>query len=416
MINHHVSRVSRIYLDHNATMPLRPEIAAVLGELAPYGNPASVHEEGRQARALLEEARERVAAWAGVDPGGVIFTSGGTEANALAVHALARRAESDGRPRVAWMESGSHPSIRANVEGMLASWEIVRETACPPFSLLGECRTAGAACACASAPASLRFVMAAHNETGEISDLDLAVSRARDEGGLLHVDAVQWPGKMAFHPALRDCDCFSVCGHKLGAPTGAGALIFPQPFEVDALLKGGGQENGRRAGTPSLASIVGLGVALSLSFDREHCRRLAVRLRNHLTQALGDGMREISRCDVGLPGTLLVAFPGLPGDVVAAACDVAGVAASYGAACSSGTPQPSAALIACGVDYSTACCAVRFSVGPMNTEAEIDAAAQRVVTAVACVKSSLGVTIGNDVARDGVARHGIVDNGNVGVR
>ncbi len=374
----------RIYLDHNASMPLRGEVAAFLGGLGALGNPSSVHAEGRRARYLLETARQQVADWAGVDPAGVIFTSGGTEANALAAHALARRAESEGRARVAWLEAGSHPSVTANVEALLAGWELVRETACPPH--VCGCPRAGASCLAAS----IRFVLAAHNETGELTDLEAAVAAARRDGAFLHVDAVQWPGKMPFHPALRECDAFTLSGHKIGAPMGGGALVLPRPFEVAPMLSGGGQESGRRSGTPSLAAILGFGHALALPFDADHCRRLAVRLRDRLAEGLGSRFAEVSRCDIGLPGTLLAAFPGLPGDVVAAAIDASGVAVSFGSACSSGTPRPSAALLGCGVDYPTACCAVRFSVGPGNTEAEIEEAARRTRVAVECVQNAMG--------------------------
>lgn len=385
----------RIYLDVNASMPLRDEVAGFLAGLGSLGNPSSVHAEGRRARGLLETAREQVAAWAGVDPAGVIFTSGGTEANALAAFALARRAEAEGRARIAWLEAGSHPSVAANVENLLAGWEIVRETACPPH--VCGCARAGSSCV----PAGLRFVLAAHNETGELTDLEAAVATARADGAYLHVDAVQWPGKMPPHPALRECDAFTLSGHKIGAPMGGGALVLPRPFEIAPMLSGGGQESGRRSGTPPLDPLLGFGHALTLPFDADHCRRLAVRLRDRLAEGLGAGFAEVSRCDIGLPGTLLAAFPGLPGDVVAAAIDAAGVAVSFGTACSSGTPRPSAALLGCGVDYPTACCAVRFSVGPGNREDEIEEAARRILVAVECVRTSLGSgSPGRDFTRE----------------
>lgn len=376
--------MDRIYLDHNATMPLRREVGDYLAGLGPLGNPSSVHVEGRRSRALLEEARERVADWAGVHPRCVVFTSGGTEANALAAHLMARAAEAEGKPRVAWVEAGSHPSVSANVDAYLGGWEIVRETACPP-TICG-CPRAGATCL----PTSVRFVIAAHNETGELTDLDAAVAAARAEGSFLHVDAVQWPGKMPPHPAFRDCDAVTLSGHKVGAPMGAGALLLPRLLDGPALVCGGGQESGRRAGTPPLPAILGFAHALTLPYDADHCRRMAVLLRDRLAEALGAGFLEISRCDLGLPGTLLAAFPGLPGDVLAAAIDTAGVAASYGSACSSGTPKPSAALLASGVDYPTACCAIRFSAGPETTPAAIEAAAGRVAVAVECVRRALG--------------------------
>lgn len=355
----------RIYLDHNASSPLHLRIQKRLAELGLLGNPSSLHAEGRKARALLDEARDRVAAWAGVIPDGVVFTSGGTEANAIAIHAWKSRVIADGRATTIRMDGGSHASVRENADR--DGWML----------------------AAGQEPASLHLCIAAHNETGAIADLHAAVAAARRDGAFLHVDAVQWPLKMEFHPKLRDADSFSISGHKLGAPMGAGALIFSRPVEIDPLVRGGGQESGRRSGTPPVAAIVGLGEALCLEPDAENWRALAVRLRDRLRECLREEMTELSDCERGLPGTLLIAFHDLPGDLFAAALDHAGIAASYGSACSSGEQEPSPALLGTGVSYGLARSAVRFSIGEGNTREEIDEAADRIARVHATVRSSL---------------------------
>lgn len=343
-------KVRRIYLDNNATMPVRPEVAERLHGLGPLGNPSSIHAEGRKARALLEEARQSVADWAGVSPNRVIFTSGGTEANALAIHGLLRI-----KPG-ARMHPGSHPSIRENLRGVEESDEI-------------------------------RFEMAAHNETGEIFDIATIIATAKAARALVHVDAVQMPGKLPFDPILRGADSFSISGHKIGGPMGAGALVCPTGLEFEPILRGGGQEFGRRSGTPPLQAIIGLGIALKLPYDTGQCRKLARRLLDRLRGRAE--FTEVSKCSVGLPGTLLLAFEKIPGDVLVPALDVHGIAASYGSACSSGEQAPSEALIGMGLDDDTAKRCVRFSIGPQNTAEEIDGAADKIIEAIEHVKKTM---------------------------
>lgn len=357
--------MNRIYLDHNATAPLLPRVARRLAELGAVGNPSSIHAEGRRARALLDEARARVADWAGVSPDTIVFTSGGTEANALAIHAWTRRAESEERERTYVMDGGSHASVRENIER--SSWRAVSDRE----------------------RASLHLRIPAHNESGKIADPMKLVESARRAGAHLHIDAVQWPGRLPFHPAFRSADSLAISGHKIGAPMGAGALIVPRAIEIDPLVAGGGQEAGRRSGTPPLPAIVGLGEAIAIERDAARCRALAVRLRDRVMAARGGDATELSDCERGLAGTLLIAFRGIPGDVLVAALDAEGIAASYGSACSSGEQEPSPALLGMGVAYELARSAVRFSVGEENTEEEIDEASRRIEIACARVSASL---------------------------
>jgi cysteine desulfurase len=351
----------RIYLDHSATTPVRPEVVDYLASLGPLGNPSSIHEEGRRARAVLERARERVAAWAGIDPAGVVFTSGGTEANALAIRSLARRAEREGRSRIAWMDGGSHAAVRENALA-LAGWTIETD------------RTAANS-------SSLHLLLGAHNESGRLADMGAALAAAARGGAFLHVDAVQIPGRLAFDPELIAAASIAISGHKIGGPMGAGALLMPSPFEVEPFWRGGGQEAGRRNGTPPLAAIAGLGAAIGLAYDANRARLLAARLHDGVALRLGENVREVSECRHGLAGTLLLQFIDTPGDVLAAALDASGVAASFGSACGSGTQKVSESLVGSGVPREVAAACVRFSIAPSNTEREIDDAAERIAAA-----------------------------------
>lgn len=375
--------MKRIYLDCNASMPMLTEVREYLSRVGGVGNPASIHEEGRRARHLMDRARANVAAWASVSPDEVIFTSGGTEANATAVHMLTHRVEDEGRERRVAVSAGSHASIRESVES-LAGWKIEwfgdPSRPVPPPGV------------------SAIFEIAANNETGLIADLASALEVSARSKAYLHVDAVQLPGKLPFDDRLLQTTCFSLSGHKIGGPMGAGVLVMPcgrcgngSVSEWRPLIRGGGQEAGRRSGTPSLLPIIGLGEAIAKEYDREHCRSLAVRLRDGLQSLLGGSITELSRCDVGLPGTLLVAFKDAAGDVMNAALDVSGVAASYGSACGSGEQKPSRALTGLGFDARIARCAVRFSIGPYLTASDVDSAAERIAGTYRNVIETLSV-------------------------
>jgi len=361
--------VTRTYLDWNATAPLRREAAEAVARLLSSGaaNPSSVHAEGRRARAEVEAARADVAALLGaLDPLEVVFTSGGTEANALAVLGVCR---ARGRPGEVVSTAIEHPSVLGPLERMeRAGWRVRRVA--PGESIEAAVEAAGPDLALVS-------VMAANNETGALHDVGAIARAARARGVPLHVDAVQAAGRTE----IPDADLVSLSGHKIGGPAGAGALRIRRGLEIEALLPGGKQERGRRAGTPPVAAIVGTGAA-ALAARRDLCdftagprlRALGLRLRDRLV-ALG-GL-ENSDAARGLPGTVNVSFDVDGADLVRA-LDLEGVAASHGAACASGALEPSHVLFAMGLGRARARGAVRFSAGHSTTEAAIDRAAEAV--------------------------------------
>jgi cysteine desulfurase len=319
----------RHYLDANATQPLRPEArAAALRALDVVGNPSSVHQEGRAARRLLEDAREAVAATLSARPAGVVFTSGATEANALALHALGA-----GRRIIA--SAIEHDSCRpASAEALP-----VQPDGRPDLDALAAMlRAAGPALVC---------LMLANNETGVIQPVAEAAALCRDAGARLHVDAVQAAGRIPLSLPALGAHSLALSGHKLGGPQGAGALILaPEIDQPLPLLAGGGQERGWRAGTPPLPAIAGLAAALTA----------AAPVPDHA--AMRDAMEEAARAEgaevagAGAPrlaNTTCLVLPGVRADAQVIALDLAGIAVSAGSACSSGKVAASHVLAAMGL-------------------------------------------------------------------
>jgi cysteine desulfurase len=356
----------RIYFDWNATAPLRKEArAAALAAFDVNGNPSSVHGEGRAARRLIEHAREQVAALVGAQPRNVVFTSGGTEANMLALAPTAAR----DRLLVSAIE---HPSVLAGGRFPSGSVERLPVTGSGTLDLAAlERRLA------ALGSRALVSLMLANNETGVVQPVAQAAQLVHAAGGVLHVDAVQAVARMPCDINALGADLLTLSGHKIGAPKGIGALIGRTEFPlVDALIKGGGQERGLRAGTENVAGIAGFGAAAAAAregFTTEAARMAALRDR------LEAGLKAASPAVVifgteseRLPNTTLFAVPGLKAETAVIALDLEGVAVSAGAACSSGKVQPSHVLAAMGVPPHLARAGVRVSLGPSTTESEID--------------------------------------------
>ena len=312
------------YLDANATEPLRPEArAAVLAALDLVGNPASVHAAGRTARRVLEDARAAIAARFGAQAE-VVFTSGGTEANMLAVAGLSAA-------RRVIIGATEHDAVRAAAPGA----EVL------PVDADGAADLDALARALAGPPA-LVCLMMANNETGTLQPVADAAALCRRHGALLHVDAVQAAGRVDTSLTALGADSVALSSHKLGGPKGAGALLLAPGREVAAVIRGGGQERGRRGGTPALPCIAGFAAAATLPRPELRPKRDAVEAHAVRCGAvmLGGSRR--------LPNTACLALPGVRADAQVIALDLAGVAVSAGAACSSGKVARSHVLDAMG--------------------------------------------------------------------
>src|SRR3954454_5514508 len=364
----------RVYLNWNATTPLRPEARLAMAaawEVA--GNPSSVHAEGRQARRLLEDARAAVSAAVGARPQDVVFTSGGTEANALALTPGLRRGAGEPLRRLL-VSAIEHTSVLA---GGRFSPEAIGTIQANGSGLidLDHLRTLVAV----GQPA-LVSVMLANNETGALQPVGEVADIVHEAGGLLHVDAIQALGKIPFDIKVMKADLVTLSAHKIGGPKGVGALVLADEAQgLEPLLRGGGQELGRRAGTENVAGIAAFGAAVraamaSLEGDAARLRGLRDRLEAGLTQTPGT---IVFSQDVGrLPNTTLFTVPGLKAETAVIGFDLGGIAVSSGSACSSGKVQPSHVLEAMGVGKELAQGAVRLSLGWSTSEAGIDLALQ----------------------------------------
>jgi cysteine desulfurase len=367
----------RGYLDWNATAPLRPQAcAAAVAALEVYGNPSSVHGEGRAARRMIETAREQVAALVGAKPRNVVFTSGGTEANVLALApgtGAAAPTAPCGRLLIAGIE---HPSVLAGGRFPAALVERVAVDTQGRI-VLADLRERLAVPAGAGGGRTLVSLMLANNEIGVVQPVSQAASLVHAAGALLHVDAVQAAGRMSININALAADLLTLSGHKIGAPKGVGALIKrDDALALHPLIAGGGQERGARAGTENVAAIAGFGAAAEaaqqgLAAERAYMLSLQRRLEAGLVAATPSAI--IFGADTErLPNTTLVALPGMKAETAVIAFDLEGIAISAGAACSSGKVAPSHVLAAMGVPPALARGAIRVSWGWSTTESEVD--------------------------------------------
>jgi cysteine desulfurase len=371
-----------VYLDHAATTPILPEAAAAMTEqLGRVGNASSLHASGRGARRVVEESRERIAQALGCRPGEVVFTSGGTESDNLAVKGLfwARRAEDPRRVRILSTGVEHHavldPLLWLAGEG--AKVELVA------VDRLGRLDVAAFRAAVESDPESIALVsvMWANNEVGTVQPVTEVVEIARAHGIPVHTDAVQALGQLPLDFAASGVDAMTVTGHKIGGPYGVGALIARRELQPTALLHGGGQERDIRSGTIDPPAVAGFAVACETAVARQ--TELAVRLVD-LRDALVSGVRRVapeviyngdpdSRLDHRLPGNAHLAFPGCEGDSLLMLLDARGIECSTGSACDAGVPQPSHVLLAMGSSEEMARASLRFSLGHTSTRADVDA-------------------------------------------
>ncbi|RKY20896.1 MAG: cysteine desulfurase [Planctomycetota bacterium] len=357
---------ARVYLDHNATSPWRPEArAAVEQALAgpPLGNPSSAHAEGRRARALLERAREQLADLLGCPRDGLVFTSGGTEANALALASC----RDTGALAVSAVE---HPSLLetalASPRGLVVP---VDSRGRPDTSVL-------------PADTALLSVSTANHETGHVQDVEALTQTIHNIGGLFHTDGCQALGRVSFRPFDAGSDLASVCAHKLGGPVGIGVLAARELSLLRPLVRGGGQEADVRPGTEAVVLAVAFAAAARAAVDAlphqaPHWRELIQRTREGVRQADPTAVFHSDDRD-GLPNTLAVSFPGRHGQALVHRLDLEGCAVSHGSACASGSLRPSPVLLALGAGDDAARSVLRISLGHDTTRDDV----QRFVSAL----------------------------------
>lgn len=372
------------YLDHAATTPMTPAAReAMVEQLALTGNASSLHGPGRDARRVVEESRERIAAALGARPSEIVFTSGGTEADNLAITGSLRAARAADPLRSRVVVSGvEHHAVLDVVDHA-----VEHEGAQATFVAPGECGVVqpdAVRAAIEEDPASVGLVsvMWANNEVGTVQDVATMAAISHEHGLAFHTDAVQAAGHLAVDFAESGVDLMSISAHKFGGPLGIGALVAKRDARLVALSHGGGQERGVRSGTLDVPAIRGFAVALTEAVERREAEAARVGvLRDRFlagTQALDLDIR-ITGCwtsgDVSnrLPGNAHITIPGCEGDSMLYLLDAAGVAVSTGSACQAGIPQPSHVVLAMGRSEEEARGSLRVSFGWTSTEADVDA-------------------------------------------
>ncbi|MFG1396880.1 cysteine desulfurase family protein [Roseixanthobacter pseudopolyaromaticivorans] len=370
---------SRVFLDHNATSPLRPQARdAMIDALDRGGNASSIHADGRAARQRVEQARMEIAALTGADPRGIVFTSGASEANALALHPAlevrGRRVTCD----VLLASAGEHPSV---LHGHRFAQEQVETL---PLDTDGridlDALDAALARHAAAGRQALVSVMLANNETGILQPVAEVAALAQARGAVVHCDAVQGAGRLPLDMAALGADFLTLSSHKMGGPQGAGALVAGHGDTLvrQPLIAGGGQERGRRAGTENVAALVGFGAAAraaraDLVGEAARLSALRDRLEAGIAALVPDAVvlgANVAR----LPNTACVIFPGIKAETLVIALDLAHLSVSAGSACSSGKVGASHVLKAMGLAEDEARGAIRLSLGWSSTNEDIDAA------------------------------------------
>jgi cysteine desulfurase len=360
----------RHYLDHNATAPVRPEvIEAVAAAMAADGNAMSVHEEGRRAHKIVEDAREQVRSLVNAPVNGVVFTSSGTESihyvlhGAVAAHKLQR----------IFISAIEHPAVEANAIATGVEIETIAVNSAGVVDL-DQLRAQLRGYRQSNSGAFLVCLMFANNETGAIQPVAGAAAITHEFGGLLFSDAAQAVGKIPVNFVMSGADILSFTGHKFGGPLGVGAVVAGPNLALEPVLRGGGQEMNRRASTTNTPGLAGLGKACELAQDSLARTDEIARLRNEIQAAvLHAGAKVWGTETERLPGTLCLSAPGFSGATQLMTMDLAGIAVSAGSACSSGKSKPSHVLTAMGASEEEATTSVRVSLGWNSTDADADA-------------------------------------------
>jgi cysteine desulfurase len=380
--------MKRIYLDHTATTPLDPRVAAAMEPYGAhtFGNPSSVHSYGREARTALEQARSSIAASLGARPGEIFFTSGGTEADNLAIAGAARAARRRGRNGIVTTASEHHAVLDACLR-LQAEGSHLTILPVDAHGLVSPAQVAAAV----TDDTALVSVMHGNNEVGSLSPVGAIAEIAHTRGALMHTDAVQTAGKIPVDVTELGADLLTLSAHKLYGPKGIGVLCVGRTVEIDPLVFGGGQERGTRPGTENVAAAVGCATALGLAVGEmgSESQRLAL-LRDALQAALMlrfPALLVNGHPDHRLPHILNISFDNrkqaMEGEMLVMNMDLRGIAVSSGSACTSGSIQPSHVLLAMGRDAATARATLRFAFGRSNTEEDIPAVVEALSASVA---------------------------------
>ena len=382
-----------VYLDHAATTPMVPAaIEAMTAQLRHVGNPSSLHASGRRARRVVEESRETIARALGCRPGEVVFTSGGTEADNLAVKGIywSRRA-ADPRRRRILSTAVEHHAVLDPLHWLAEAAEA--EVELLPVDERARLRVDALRAAIERDPGSVALisVMWANNEVGTLQPIDEIVALAAEHGIPVHTDAVQAVGHVPVDFAACGVDALTLTGHKLGGPYGVGALVVRREVALTPLIHGGGQERDVRSGTLDTPAIAGFAAAVELAVKHqaEHAAGVAA-LRDDLVrrviEVVPDAHLHGAQLEAGgtgrLPGNAHLGFPGCEGDSLLMLLDARGIECSTGSACSAGVPQPSHVLLAMGCDVEAARHSLRFTLGHSTTPADIDAVVEAIGPAV----------------------------------
>jgi cysteine desulfurase len=407
-MNHALSPQSTVYLDHAASTPMYAEaVAAMTAQMTRTGNPSSLHASGRSARRIVEESREQIAQALNARPGEVVFTSGGTESDNLALKGLfwARQSADARRTRILSTAVEHHAVLDplhwlAQEEG--AEVELL------PVDEVGRLRVDQLEESVRRDPGSVALisVMWANNEVGTLQPIADVVSLAQEHGIPVHTDAVQAVGQVPVDFAASGVDALTLTAHKVGGPYGVGALVVRRDLELTPLLHGGGQERDIRSGTIDAPAIAGFATAVALSVARQeqHAARVSV-LRDDLVRRVLEQIPEAVvnghplGSDQRLPGNAHLKFPGCEGDSLLMLLDARGIECSTGSACSAGVPQASHVLLAMGCDEEAARSSLRFSLGHTSTSNDVDALVEAIGPVVeraraAGIASGFGVPAG----------------------
>jgi len=355
----------RRYLDHNATCPPLNSALTAVAEVATSapGNPSSLHWAGRVARRALDDARDRVAEFIGAESGSIVFTSGGTEANNLAIHGWC----STQRPGRIIVSAIEHPSVLRPLENLeAAGWEVIRLRPDADGVVKAEDVAINI-----NDNTRMVALMAANNETGALQPVAETGALCRDHDVAFLVDAVQALGKVALNVCEWHADFVSFSAHKIGGPRGVGALVVRRGLKINELTPGGGQERKRRSGTENVPGITGFAAALG-GIDFAALRPLRDGFEHELHERMPD-VKVFAEDAPRTPNTSMFCVPGLDGETLLMQLDLAGFAVASGSACSSGKRDPSHVLLAMGVSREQARSSIRVSFGPVNTEGDASA-------------------------------------------